>query len=110
MNAHLSSVPAASDADSGSLMVDQNLAQGNSRLGLSNPQQCHVGQGLTDSQREAAIQRAAALIEKYMGIWKAEGCFAARGDADRARRLMELLIKGRSPEMVAKLERERGLS
>ena len=64
---------------------------------------------LSDADREIAIQRAGAAVEKHMAKWRETGCFAARGDADRALRLMGLLVKGRSPEVVARLERERGL-
>ena len=64
----------------------------------------------TDADREAAIVRAGRAVEKHMTRWEAEGCFAARGDADRARMLMERLIAGRSPEFVARLEAERGLA
>jgi len=60
-------------------------------------------QALTDEAREVAIVFAGKAIERYMATWQAEGCFAAKGDADRARRLMELLIAGRSPEQVARM-------
>lgn len=66
--------------------------------------------GMTDMQREEAIKRAGLAVVRHMGEWERTGCFAARGDADRARRLMELLIAGRSPQYVAQLERERGLA
>lgn len=68
-----------------------------------------VRQGLTDDEREAAIKRAGAAMQKHYARYAETGCFAARGDADRALRLMELLIASRSPEAVANLERERGL-
>ena len=45
-----------------------------------------------------------------MAKYETDGCFAAKGDADRARLLMEKLIRGRRPEYVAKLEMERGLA
>lgn len=61
------------------------------------------GQGLSDADREAAILRAGIAIERHEGIWLSTGCFAARGDADRARRLMEQLIAGRSPEQRARM-------
>jgi hypothetical protein len=67
-------------------------------------------QPLTDSEREAAIVQAGKAIEHYMAEYERTGCFGARGDADRSRRLMELLIRGRSPEQVARMERERGLA
>lgn len=75
----------------------------------------HVGQSrlnhsLTDGEREAAIALAASLIEHHMELYEISGNFADRGNADRARLSMEALIKGRSAEFVAKLERERGLA
>lgn len=66
-------------------------------------------QPLTDEAREQAIVRAGKAVEKHMATWERDHCFAARGDADRALRLMEQLIAGRSAEMVARLARERGL-
>jgi hypothetical protein len=66
--------------------------------------------GMSDAEREAAIVQAGKAIERHMAEYERTGCFGARGDADRSRRLMELLIRGRSPEYVAKLERERGLA
>jgi hypothetical protein len=65
---------------------------------------------LSDSEREAAIKRAGELIVHYMNLWEKTSDFQYRGDADRARRLMEILIKGRSPEQIARMERERGLA
>lgn len=65
---------------------------------------------LTDEQREAAILKAGELIQKYMAQYEETGCFAAHADAERALRLQTLLIKGRSLEVVLRLERERGLA
>jgi hypothetical protein len=65
---------------------------------------------MTDSDREQAIVRAGKAMEKHMATYERTGCFSARGDADRARRLMELLIAGRSKEQVRKLEQARGLA
>jgi hypothetical protein len=61
---------------------------------------------LTDETREEAISRCARAVERHMAEFARSGCFAARGDADRARRLMELLIAGRSPAVVARMEAE----
>jgi hypothetical protein len=73
-----------------------------------------VGEGrlcipMTDAEREEAIKAAGQAIERHMAEYAASGCFAARGAADRARRFMEQLIAGRSPEQVARMEQERGL-
>jgi hypothetical protein len=65
---------------------------------------------MSDAEREAAIVQAGKAIEHYMAEYERTGCFGARGDADRSRRLMEMLIRGRSPEQVARMERERGLA
>jgi epoxyqueuosine reductase QueG len=69
-----------------------------------------AGYSLGDLQREIAIQHEAREVEQYMRRYADSGCFSDRGAADRARLRMEELIRGRSPEYVAKLERERGLA
>jgi hypothetical protein len=91
----LSSVPAASNADSGSLMVDQNPAQGNSRIHLFTPQQCHVsrvGQVLSDADlcamsdvdlRKHIAACATRFITAQMD-WERSGDFAAIGERDAA--------------------------
>jgi hypothetical protein len=70
-----------------------------------------VGHGLplSDAAREAAIHKAGDLFLRYWAKWEATGDFQYRGDADRALRLQSLLIQGRSPEQVARMEKERGL-
>jgi hypothetical protein len=65
---------------------------------------------LTDETREEAIQLAGRLFLRYWARWEQTGDFGAKGDADRALRLQNLLIAGRSAEQVAKMESERGLS
>lgn len=81
-------------------------------------------QGMTDAQRESAICRASELMELlhaeyrcYDALWRRNGCFndksaydLALSNCHKAREIMESLIKGRSQEMVAFLERQRGLS
>lgn len=52
-------------------------------------------ESLSDESREAAILRARTALQKHEARWHAEGCFAAKGDADRARSLLERLIAGR---------------
>lgn len=64
---------------------------------------------LTALEREEAIRHAGRLIEKHMAEWERSGCFAARGKAIYAQQCMERLIKGRSPEQVASMERAAGL-
>jgi hypothetical protein len=66
-------------------------------------------QPCADAQREVEILHAGREIEEHMRQYAETGDFAARGAADRARLRMEELIRGRSPEVVAQLERERGL-
>jgi hypothetical protein len=80
-------------------------------------------EGLSDSEREAAIERAARLVEFFMAessvyeaLWRRYSGFEHKGEADAAKdraqaatRLMEALIRGRRPEFVAWLERQRGL-
>jgi hypothetical protein len=79
---------------------------------------------LTDEAREEAIKRAGEAVERHMAKravalleFDITNNFADKGDADRHRlmaeeaaRLMADLIRGRSPEYVAKIERERGLA
>ena len=82
---------------------------GGSAICQTTPVSPDVTPTLSDDEREAAIQRAGKFIESSMAEWDESGCFAARGRAERARMLMEALIRGRSPERVAQMERERGL-
>lgn len=65
---------------------------------------------MSDEEREAHIRDCAWLMEDAMRRWCETGDFGYRGEADRWRLLMEEAIKARSPEYVAKLERERGLA
>jgi hypothetical protein len=71
-----------------------------------------VGNGLqgvfSDEAREAAIQLAAKAVERHFAAWESTGDFQAHAMAHRARSSMEALIRGRSPEQVLKMERERG--
>jgi hypothetical protein len=79
--------------------------------------------GLSDPQREAAILCAGKAIERHMAScqralldYDISNNLLDKADADRYRlmaeeaaRLMSELIKGRSAEQVAALERDRGL-
>lgn len=67
---------------------------------------------MTDYQREEAIKECGLRIEDAMREAVKPDCdyFTQRAIADSAREKMEALIKGRSPEMVARLEQERGLA
>lgn len=64
---------------------------------------------LTDDQREEAIQRAGRAMEAHYFRWCCTGNFADKGDADRARLLMEALIAGRSKAQVLRMEIRKGL-
>lgn len=66
---------------------------------------------LLDMGRELAIRIAGKVMcaEMELAVLNGETYFMHRGNADRARLRMEALINERSPAMVAKLERERGL-
>jgi hypothetical protein len=64
---------------------------------------------LTDASREEAIQLAGRLFLKHWALWEATGCFAARGDADRALMLQNRLIVGRSAEFISAREAALGL-
>ena len=65
---------------------------------------------MTDADREAEIARLSAEMEAAYAIWERDGCFAARGDADRLMRERDGLVRGRSAERVAQMEAERGLA
>jgi hypothetical protein len=76
-----------------------------------------------DDAREAAIAQQGRVVEFFLAEaeraearYRLSSCFADRGDMDAATvngkaalRLMETLIKGRSPQMVERMEQERGL-
>jgi hypothetical protein len=64
---------------------------------------------MSDAERESAIKRAGLAVERHMAEYERTGCFAARGNADRARLAMQALIRGRSAARMARMERERGL-
>lgn len=63
-----------------------------------------------DAEREAAILHEGREMEAAMARYVESGCFTDRADADLARRRMEALIRGRSPQQVARMEQERGLA
>jgi hypothetical protein len=72
-----------------------------------------VGLGVSavsDDERELHIKNCGYLMEDAMRRWCETGDFGFRGEADRWRLLMQEAIRARSPEYVAKLERERGLA
>ena len=64
---------------------------------------------LADQERELRIQAHGLLVQAEMLAWEHAGCFAARGAADFHLMRMEKLIAERSPEVVARMARERGL-
>lgn len=109
MSSAASFAPAAIGTESPCLQ-DRSADSVNPSADADTSRRTELTRPFSDDDREAAIKRAGAALEKHMAQWEETGCFAARGDADRARRLMELLIAGRSAEQVAKMERERGLS
>jgi len=56
---------------------------------------------MTDTERESEIARLTQEMEAAYAIWQSDGCFAARGDADRLMRERDDLVRGRSAERVA---------
>jgi hypothetical protein len=68
------------------------------------------GPAVSDNERELHIRNCGYLMEDAMRRWCETGCFSYRGEADRCRLLMQEAIRARSPEYVARLERERGLA
>ena len=67
-------------------------------------------QTFTDDDREQAIVRAGNAMKAAFARYEGSSNFADRGDADRARLIMENLINGRSAAQVARMEQERALA
>jgi len=65
---------------------------------------------MTDTERETEIAALTAAMEAAYATWERDGCFAARGEADRLMRARDDLVRGRSAEQVARMESERGLA
>jgi hypothetical protein len=65
---------------------------------------------MSDAELEKHIRDCAWLMEDAMARYYETGCFSHRGDADRFRLLMEEAIRGRSPEVIERMEQERGLA
>ncbi len=74
---------------------------------LQRDQSCN--EPLTDEEREDAIRAAGEAMCHSYAEWDHYGCFDDHATARQHERLMKRLILGRSPTMVARLERERGL-
>lgn len=51
---------------------------------------------MTEEEWDAAIARATAAEASHDVQWMLTGCFAAKGNADRAKHLKESLIAARS--------------
>jgi hypothetical protein len=94
-NSHVSPIPCG------------GAVTGCGEMGLDVVSDCR--HSLTDDEREAAIKRAGIAMEK---AWKdyEDGEPMALVRAHELRRLMEVLIKGRSAERVAQMEAARGLA
>jgi hypothetical protein len=67
-------------------------------------------QDMTDNELERHIRDCGGQMLLAMARYERYGDFADRGDADRWLALQNAAIRARSPEMVAKLEKERGLA
>jgi hypothetical protein len=65
---------------------------------------------MTDNELERHIRDCGGQMLLAMARYERYGDFADRGDADRWLALQNAAIRARSPEMVAKLEKERGLA
>jgi predicted RNA-binding Zn ribbon-like protein len=83
-----------------------NGRAGSSVVGTSSVGLC----GMSDTELERHIQDCGWLMEDAMRRWCETGDFGYRGEASRWKLLMEEAIKSRSPEQVARMERERGLA
>ena len=64
---------------------------------------------MTDTAREDEIARLSAEMEAAYAVWQSDSCFAAKDRADSLMRQRDDLVRGRSAEQVARMERERGL-
>jgi hypothetical protein len=65
---------------------------------------------MTDEEREAAAYRAGVAMHAWYSQFQQTGDMECLDNAYRALGLMRQLLAGRSPEYVARLEAERGLS
>ena len=65
---------------------------------------------MTDSEREAAAIRAGNAMQAWYSQWRLTGNAAYLDNAYHALGLQKKLLAGRSPEFVARLERERGIA
>lgn len=73
-----------------------------------------VGLGLrddmTDSELERHIQDCGGHMLNAMARWERSSCFSDRGEAAYWWRMQKQAIAMRSPEQVARMEKERGLA
>lgn len=65
---------------------------------------------MSDAERELHIKDCGDLMQAAMVRYEDSNNFHDRADADAWRMLMEKAIKARSPEQVARMEKEKGLT
>lgn len=65
---------------------------------------------MSDAERELHIKDCGDLMQAAMVRYEDSNNFHDRADADAWRMLMEKSIKARSPEQVARMEKEKGLT
>ena len=65
---------------------------------------------MSDQERELHIKDCGELMQAAMARYEASNNLHDRADADAWRMLMEKAIKARSPEQVARMEKEKGLT
>jgi len=65
---------------------------------------------MSDAERELHIKDCGDLMQAAMVRYEDSNNFHDRADADAWRMLMEKAIKSRSPEQVARMEKEKGLT
>ena len=65
---------------------------------------------MTHAELEKHIEDLGLLMVAAYNRYEVSGCFADRGEADGLRLQMEATIASRSPEQVAHMEAERGLT
>jgi hypothetical protein len=125
MDKHFSHPQPFAGTASPSLIVEGAAASSNGSFVMGDTTYSYeVSPGISDAEREAAILCAGKAIERHMAScqralldYDISNNLLDKADADRyrlmaeeAQRHMTALIKGRSAEVIARLEQERGLA
>lgn len=106
----MTSFPSPMKADTPPSVAE--ITEGQAEQFVSAAQTDGVGEDaqLTDEEREAAAYRAGVAMHAWYSRYQESGDRQALSIAHKHMTQMVAILAGRSPEYVAKLERERGLS